>query len=459
MSRLPTGLKSFPAAGAAVTGALGSFLPSSFPYLARRSYALEFTATFFFAIALAMVEGGIVSVFAKNTFSGVVETRQLNLTVAFLGAVAELANLLSFIWSGLSHGRPKVKFINWLQVATIVSIGLIAFLPRSPAGLYLLAAAVFIARVCWSGIITIRPTVWRANYPRSFRARVVGKLSSVQMLVVAVVGAALGMALDLDDRYYKIAVPIYAVIALGAVATYSQIRVRREDGLIRDEKAGSGPAVLKPWQGPLIMWRVLRRDRFYAQFQWNMFVLGIGNLMLTPILVITLSDRFRLDYFASILIASSIPAVTILVSLPFWSRLLDRWHVVKFRSVHSWTFVASGAVILLASWLQRVELMYLGAALQGIGFGGGALAWNLGHVDFAPPQETSQYMATHVTLNGIRGLLGPFFAVGVYEWFKAQQLPAATLVFAIALVFTIAGAVGFVRLRVRMGALARPAAR
>jgi len=86
--------------------------------------------------------------------------------------------------------------------------------------------------------------------------------------------------------------------------------------------------------------------------------------------------------------------------------------------------------------------------------GGGTLAWNLGHVDFARASETSQYMATHVTLNGVRGLLAPLLAVTLYEVFRASGLHAPTGVMIVVCVFTCAGALGFVRLRIVMGQLA-----
>ena len=37
----------------------------------------------------------------------------------------------------------------------------------------------------------------------------------------------------------------------------------------------------------------------------------------------------------------------------------------------------------------------------------GSLGWNLGHNDFAPRGEETRYMALHVTLTGMRGLVAP----------------------------------------------------
>jgi hypothetical protein len=48
--------------------------------------------------------------------------------------------------------------------------------------------------------------------------------------------------------------------------------------------------------------------------------------------------------------------------------------------------------------------------------GGGALAWNLGHLHFAPPEKAEIYMGVHVALSGARGLIAPLG--GMWLWNK-----------------------------------------
>jgi len=421
----------------------GLLIPSWVPLRARRTFAHELAATIFFTLAISTIEGGVVAVFARQTFDGTVPQGRLNFTVALLGAMNELANILSFIWSSMAAGRRVVPFINALQLSVIVLIGLIALLPASAPGLYLLTALVLGARLSWSGMITMRTGVWRATYPPASRARLVGLISSVQMLIVAAGGAGLGRLLDHEPQSFRFVLPIASVLALIAVRSYGRIRVRREARLMRET---SGP-VLKPWQGPLVVWRVLRKDRRYAQFMGCMFILGFGNLMINPILVISLREQFGFGYFRSILVTSSIQAVVQVAIIPLWARLLDRSHVVRFRSIHSWVFVIAGVVFTLAAATTNVPLMFAGAALQGCAYAGGALAWNLGHVDFSPPSQTSQYMATHVTLNGVRGLIAPMVSVSLFELIKSLAWPASTVMLGLALAVNAAGAAGFVLLR------------
>jgi len=424
---------------------LTGFLPRSAPYLSRRPYALELTATFFFSIALASIDSGVMAVYAKQTFEGVVNARSLNFAVALLGTMDALANILSFVWSGLAQGRRKVPFINALQVVVILCIGAIAMMPQTSTGLALLMLGAIIARSCWSGILTVRPTVWRANYPREVRATIVGRFSIVQVIVIASGAALLGWVLDVDRSWHRPAVLAACVLGLFAVGATARIGVRREREMLRHEQ-DAAPA-MTPWRALVVVWRVLHQDRRYAQFMACMFVLGFGNLMINPLLAITLRDQFGLDFFHSILITTTIQQGAQVLAIPAWGRLLDRTHIVGFRSVHAWCFTVSGTILVLGVVLDRVELMYIAAVVLGLAYAGGTLAWHLGHVDFAPPSETSHYMATHVTLNGVRGLLAPLTAVSMYEALRAAGASAAAWSLGVSLVVSISGAAGFTLLR------------
>ena len=88
---------------------------------------------------------------------------------------------------------------------------------------------------------------------------------------------------------------------------------------------------------------------------------------------------------------------------------------------------------------------HVGAALMGIGFAGGTLAWNLGHQDFAPAARDSEYMAVHVTLNGIRGILAPVASWYLYQWLAPKGLSSVVLL--VCTVVNMAGVLGFMSMR------------
>ena len=72
------------------------------------------------------------------------------------------------------------------------------------------------------------------------------------------------------------------------------------------------------------------------------------------------------------------------------------------------------------------------------------LGWNLGHHDFAPLERASDYMGIHVTLTGVRGLIGPLAAVGLYAGLESWSAGAGAWVFGVCLVISVVGALGFV---------------
>lgn len=426
-----------------------SFHPRSVPALARANYRRELTASVFFPIALAVVEGAVIAVLVKSAYAGVVERRVLAYVVGVLGSAGEVANLSSFLWAAAAHGRHKVRLIATLQATVAVMVGVVAMAPRTAAGLWVLAAAVMAARVCMAGVFTLRATVWRLNYPRRERARVTGKFSTIQVIVIACVAMVVALGQDHSRAWFRGLILGAGVLGAVGVASYARVRVRGHRSLLRAETDGKGAE--RPTLNPLSVWRVLRADRHYAAFQASMFTLGTGNLMLTAPLALTLADQFGFSTLQSMIVMTALPYLTIPWAIPFWTRLLGRRHVVRFRVLHSWVFVVAQAVVLLAAVSGRPGLMYVGSLFLGVAMGGGNLVWHLGHLDFAPAHRASQYMGVHVTLNGVRGVLAPLMAVSLFNALHSWRVGAEHWVFAFSVVLCIAGALGFAATARAMG--------
>jgi hypothetical protein len=318
-------------------------------------------------------------------------------------------------------------------------------MPRNELGLWILVIGAVGARMCWSGVVTLRSTVWRANYPRHARARFAGKLSAVQALVMTLAGLAIGAGMRAHDDAFRLLYPIAALVGLVGAWIYGGLRVRGHRALLRAERADRH--LVGSRASPLQLRRVLLADARFRRYMTCMFVFGTGNLMVSAPLVIMLKDQFALDPLTAVLIASSVSMLLMPVSIPIWSRLLDRVHVIRFRAVHSWAFVASTAMLLAGAVTRHVELLWAGAVLKGVAFGGGVLGWNLGHHDFAPVQRASQYMGVHVTLTGIRGLLAPMIGVSLYETLEWLRPGAGPWTLAACLGLNIVGAVWFVLMR------------
>ncbi len=424
-----------------IDDAIGSFRPAAMPHLSRGHYLRELPAWAFLPIMIGAVEGGVVGVVANNAFADHVPKIALEYAVATLAGAGAFANILSFAWARWAHGRNKIRFLVALMLAVCVMVGMIAAAPLNTAGLVLLVAGVVGARVCWSGVAMLRSTVWRANYPRADRARIAGKFATIQSVMTVTIALLIASVMEKNEHLFRFIYP--AAAGLGAIGAifYSRMRVRGHRALLLAEL--DAPLTQRPSFNPRGVLRVLADDRRYRRFMTSQFVFGVGNMMTMAPIILVVKDVFGLGYLGGILITSIIPFACMTFAISGWSRFMDRMHIIQFRAMHSWVFVVTAALLAVATLTQTAALLFGAAALRGIAFGGGVLAWNLGHHDFAPPHRASEYMAVHVTLTGLRGLIAPFLGVSLYRLLEANGFNGGWT-FGVCLVLSAIGAFGFV---------------
>src|SRR5687768_16549646 len=201
------------------------------PYMVRHSYRHEMRSALTFPLAASLAEGSFTDVVAaKNYGAGVV-------LMSVITAAPMFGNIMALIWSDLSLGRRKVPLVNMLQagvVLMIASVALTAYLPPALAG-WVFALQIIIARVLASGIITIRSSIWRANYPRQLRGQLTSRIATVATFVLAVTTFAGSCLLDQDPRAFVYIYPTAALLGAVGIWQFSRIRVRREVLLRRRE--------------------------------------------------------------------------------------------------------------------------------------------------------------------------------------------------------------------------------
>jgi hypothetical protein len=137
-------------------------------------------------------------------------------------------------------------------------------------------------------------------------------------------------------------------------------------------------------------------------------------MMIEAPLIYLVSHQLQASYTTSIAIILAIPLGFSLLTLPLWAAYLDRVHISEFRGRHSWVWVLAQAVTWYGAFRGSLLWIGLGRVLLGMGRGGGALAWQLGHNDFARPENVGLYMGVHVTLTGVRGAFAPFLGMLLY---------------------------------------------
>jgi hypothetical protein len=279
---------------------------------------------------------------------------------------------------------------------------------------------------------------------------------------------------------YRWLYPALAVVGGAAIILLKFIRVRGDKVLVRrvleDGAAGSeaqgtppaadlertaadelGPiepraralepysltAVLTPVEPIRKMLDILKRDKAFRVYQTAQMFSGAANLLIDPILVLIFANQLRMSYTQSTAMLDIVPIVLSLFTVTIWAKLYDRWGLPKYRVINGgfWTvrmILTAAAVVCTQYMLDMphgyavvVGVFVFAQVLNGIAQGGGGIAWNLGHLHFAKPEEAELYMGLHATLTGLRGWLG-FVGAPLYFW-------AGWPVFAVAAVMSLVG--------------------
>ena len=442
------------------------FSPKRFPQMTRASYRRELITSTTFPVALSLVEGGVAGVLAKKVFDASA------LQLAMITAAGMFSNLSSFVWARLSRGRRKVRLISLLMLALVLVVGSIGLLPVSPLGAWLLTGLVVLARVLMAGIVTLRSTVWRHNYPRHVRGRITANLTL--LLGIMLLGAPLlgSVLLDFAPSGFRLLYPLGMAVALVGVVQHSRIRLRGEGALLRQEQRPNGKdaaaelgeeAVVEPGParpGPIA---VLRDDPLFRRYMVCQFFAGVSNMMLEPVVIDLVTARtasMPASFLLSIGLTQALPALLMITTLPMWAKLLDRVHITRFRALQSWLWVAWQLLIWAgAMWtgslIGGLILIALGRVTIGVARGAGALAWNLGHNDFASRELVAVYMGIHATLTGVRGAFAPFLGMALYTGWSAMSVGGLTIpafdglgghVFLFAAIFSTTSMIGFIQL-------------
>jgi hypothetical protein len=188
---------------------------------------------------------------------------------------------------------------------------------------------------------------------------------------------------------------------------------------------------------------ILKRDKAFRVYQTAQMFSGAANLLIDPILVIIFTSQLRMSYTHSTAMLDIVPIVLSLFTVTAWAKMYDRWGLPKYRVINGavWTIrmILTAVAVVFTQYILDmphgytlvVGVFIFAQVLNGIAQGGGGIAWNLGHLHFARPEEAELYMGLHATLTGLRGWLG-FVGAPLYLW-------GGWPVFAVAAVMSLVG--------------------
>jgi hypothetical protein len=383
-------------------------------------------------VCLGIIEGGTAAVMVRSLFGSAVPPLMVDLVLAVVSAAPAWANLVSLVYARRAQGRPKVQFLRPLLLAMAVCVGALALLPVGGAGLVAFLVLYGAARLLWAGVDTVRSVIWSVNLPRHLRARVTGRIMVNGSVAIAAIGLLLGWLLEHDDPWYRVAILVAAGCGIAGGVAFRHFRVRREQSLLAAELERVRGGARFDVAG---IRDLLARDQRYRRYMLAMSTFGAGNLMLTPLTVVCLDDVLGANEIVQVAVTTALPIIVMPLFLQPWAAFLDRHHIVVYRSVHAWIAVAGALALALAVLLRAEWVIWPGALLMGISHAAGSLGWSLGHNDFAPPGEETRYMALHVTLTGLRGLVAPPLAIVAYHGLRQLHpgLETASMVLPVAI--------------------------
>jgi MFS family permease len=406
----------------------------------RREQITELTLP----VATSLMEGGFVAVVAAKTFHA--EPWML----AVISASSMFGNLSSYFWNRVGNARPKIPLIVMLQSLVLACVIAVALSPTSDSGAWVLMASAIGCRLLIAGIITTRSIAWSLNYGRHLRARTTGRLQVLSSLMVVLTTSVGGLLMDAHPENFRWLYIGGALIGAIGVWSFSRVQVVGEKRHRVLERRSS--TVGASGGG---FFSILRTDRHYARYQLHQFTSGVAAMMLEPVLVYLVSRQIGASYIVSIGITMIIPFLITLLTLPFWARYLDRVHVAEFRARQNSLWVIGILITFIGAWQMSLVWLAIGRVVTSIVNGGGSLAWQLGHNDFAPKEQLSAYMGIHVTLTGVRGAFAPFLGMALYlGWDARDLLPGLPGIgaglFLISAVLAVSAWRGFERLRVEL---------
>jgi MFS family permease len=383
------------------------------PPAVARSFRAEQLTECTLPVALSLIEGGFAAVVAAKTFD--VEPWLL----AVISASPMFGNLSSFVWNRIASARSKVPMVVTLQGMVLACVFAVALSPRSAVGATVLVCSVILGRLLIAGVITARSVTWSLNYGRHLRARVTSRLQVLSSLITVLTTSLAGMILDAHPENYRWLYGVGALIGTIGVWSFARVTVQGE---LRHRVLERQSDNNQDGRNGFV--QILRADRKYARYQLHQFTSGVAAMMLEPALVYLVSKQLGASYVVSIGIIMIIPFAMNLITLPLWGRYLDRVHVAEFRARQNAMWVLGVLIMFWGAFTGSLAWIAAGRLVNGIVNGGGSLAWQLGHNDFAPRDQLAAYMGIHVTLTGVRGAFAPFLGMALYlGWSQGTVLP------------------------------------
>ena len=418
------------------------------PLSSRPTYRLHLRTALWWGLQMAVIE--------QASYVAMTEYECSRYEVGLMAAGAGIGMILSWFEGRRVVGRSKAMFAFWPRILC----GAVLILSGIIGGRLCIVGGVVLARIANFLASPAIAAIWRANYPPTHRGTILGFVAARQALVTAAAAFLFSIILE-----RMTGTPAHRVLFAGAGAAAiisglyflpmrvkgdrDEIAAREADEKRAAEGGGPGHSVVHwpPWPhedsggfhgeacdrraadtpGPL---DVIRRNWAFRRFLLAYFLMGFGNHMANPVLAVFLKEYLRCGYMEAVMLTTVALWGTHVLTVGRWGRYLDRANPLTVRSwatlltsVDVWVLFAISLFVPGAgdgtpdAAFRITPLMFgfvlMGRLTRGSVEGAASLLYSLGVMYFAPKREVPVYYSAHMTLTGVRAIVGPMVGVAL----------------------------------------------
>ncbi|MBN2081072.1 MFS transporter [bacterium] len=388
--------------------------------------------------ALSGVMGGVF------TLAAFVLTKTFDATtmqVGFFTQMSVIVLLLGIVGAELVEGRDKRPFILWLGLLSRGAF--LLFLFCYSAWSFMLISGIFF--LFNALVMPAVFSMWQSNVSSEARNRLWGLAVTITTIVSMGSAYLAGKLLDWDHTSFRWVFAGAGVLAMLAIVilTISPLR-----GLYKLNKPPEPLSLKRLFVQPVRgFFALLATDRKYAGFEGAFMLYGLALMVLFPVIPIYMDEVAGMGYAQAGIASGILGQVCVIFLAPVWGRLMDRTGamflcmtvmaiLVLFPSILLLGLFASQSVplaefigalltvaprsashLLVALWSHGpIAAVYVGYFIFGIAMSGINVAWSLAPVAFAGNKDASGYSGAHVTLTGVRGMIGPLAGALVLKY-------------------------------------------
>lgn len=319
-----------------------------------------------------------------------------------------IGSALTLFYAQTMEGRHKMPFTVW-PAAIGRGLFLAALFTKTPLPFALIASG---SQLLISVAVPPYAAVMKEVYPDQRRGSLMAYIrvvSTITMLIFTLIGGKL-----LSTMGYQYLFPLAAMVGVGSALLFGTIRTSLVD---RDD-----PANQRVPMGQFIRETlgILATDRENRWFAIAVSVGGFGNLIILPVLTIFQVDRLHMteSQLAIITIAGTFFWA---ISYPFWGKVVDHRSPLMAWIVSMIVYSALPLSYFFAKeWWQIIP----GNIIASTALGGMELGYFNSIIQYSKEGKETQHQALHLFIQGIRGMIGPFFGASLITICAATGVPA-----------------------------------